>query len=394
MPRKSTRGAQGAGTIRQRSDGRWEARYTVGRDPGTGKQVQRSIYGATQQEVRKKLQEAVSNIDKGIFTESTSFTVSQWLNTWLKEYNGNVKITTAAKYQQAVEKHIIPALGAVKLTALRAHQVQAFYNDLQHGTKDAAPLSPKTIKNIHGILHKALEQACRLSYIHINPASGANLPRIEKPAINPLDDREIAAFLKAIQGTPDEILLSVDLFTGMRQSEIIGLTWDCIDFENGSITIRRQLIRRPGKGNGFMFSTLKNDKSRTITPAPFIMQLLKRQKIEQAKKKLIAGTLWDTEFPDLVFTNDLGVHVNHNTIAKHYKKALSAAGISERRFHDLRHSYAVAALRSGDDVKTVQETLGHHSAAFTLDQYGHVTEQMKRESAQRMEKYIKTVTGN
>ncbi len=395
MAHKATRGAQGAGTIRQRKDGRWEARYTVGRDPGTGKQLQKSIYGKTQQEVRRKLLETTSRMDKGIFIEDSSFTLSQWLDIWLKEYTGNIKITTSAKYAQTIEKHIKPALGSVKLSALRPHNVQAFYNSLQRDTDAECGLSPKTIKNVHGILHRALEQARKLSYIYANPAEGAILPRIEKKEIRPLDDCEIASFLKAIKGTEDEILLTVDLFTGMRESEIIGLTWDCIDFEKGTITLRRQLIRRPGKGEGFMFAALKNDKTRTITPAPFVMQLLKRRKVEQAQKRLAVGSAWDdAEFPGLVFTNDIGGHLYHNTVVKHFKKALAVAGIPERRFHDLRHSYAVAALRSGDDVKTVQENLGHHTAAFTLDQYGHVTEQMRRESANRMQAFIDAVTAD
>lgn len=334
-------------------------------------------------------------MDKGIFIEDSSFTLSQWLDVWLKEYTGNIKITTSAKYAQTIEKHIKPALGSVKLSALRPHNVQAFYNSLQRDTGAECGLSPKTIKNVHGILHRALEQARKLSYIYANPAEGAILPRIEKKEIRPLDDCEIASFLKAIKGTEDEILLTVDLFTGMRESEIIGLTWDCIDFEKGTITLRRQLIRRPGKGEGFMFAALKNDKTRTITPAPFVMQLLKRRKIEQAEKRLSVGSAWDDrEFPGLVFTNDIGGHLYHNTVVKHFKKALAAAGIPERRFHDLRHSYAVAALRSGDDVKTVQENLGHHTAAFTLDQYGHVTEQMRRESANRMQAFIDAVTAD
>ena len=395
MARKATRTAQGAGTIRQRKNGLWEARYTVGRDPGTGKQLQKSIYGKTQQEVRRKLLEATSLVDKGICVSASSFTVSQWLNTWLREYTGNIKITTSAKYEQTIRKHIEPYLGALKLSALRPHHVQTLYNALERGTKEKEGLSPKTIKNIHGVLHRALEQARRLSYIYANPATGAILPRMEKKELRPLDDAEIAAFLKTIKGAEYEILLTVDLFTGMRESEIIGLTWDCIDFEKGTITLRRQLIRKPGKGEGFMFAALKNDKTRTITPAPFVMQLLKRRKIEQAQKRLAVGSAWDDrEFPGLVFTNDIGGHLYHNTVVKHFKKALAVAGIPERRFHDLRHSYAVAALRSGDDVKTVQENLGHHTAAFTLDQYGHVTEQMRRESADRMQAFIERVTAD
>ena len=119
------------------------------------------------------------------------------------------------------------------------------------------------------------------------------------------------------------------------------------------------------------------------------MQLLKRHKAAQAEQRLKAGELW--EDTDFVFTNEVGHHLAIHTIYKDFKKVVTAIGCPNIRFHDLRHAYAVAAIRSGDDIKTVQGNLGHATAAFTLDVYGHVTDQMKQESAQRMEKYIKDV---
>lgn len=128
MPRKSnTRSAQGSGTIRQRKDGRWEARYTVGRDPGTGKQVQRSVYGATQQEVRKKLAQLTTALDNGTYKEPCKMTVGQWLDIWMEDYMGGVKPSTAFLYGEQIRLHIRPALGAIKLEALNTHTVQGLY---------------------------------------------------------------------------------------------------------------------------------------------------------------------------------------------------------------------------------------------------------------------------
>lgn len=215
---------------------------------------------------------------------------------------------------------------------------------------------------------------------------------MEKPEIKPLDTHEIEAFLKAIKGHKLEALLTVDLFTGMRQGEVLGLQWSCVDFERGTITVERQLQRPRRKGDIYYFSALKNDKTRVIRPAPSVMQVLKDHKRRQNEQRLRAGTMWDAGgFPNLVFTTETGRFINYSTLLLSYKQALKRAGISEKRFHDLRHSYAVASLRAGDDVKTVQENLGHHTAAFTLDQYGHVTESMKKDSASRMEAFIATL---
>lgn len=236
MANKPTKGARGNGTIRQRSDGRWEARYTVGHDPGTGKQVQRSIYGASQKEVAQKLRQVTSEIDDGTYREPCRMTLGRWLDIWAKEYTNNVKELTLAAYRSQIRNHIKPALGAIKLTALTTENIQSYCNQLICGKK---PLAPKTIKNIHGVLHKALSKAVALGYIRFNPADNVTLPRIEKPQIKPLTDENVALFINAIKGNKYEYLYLTDLFTGMRMGEILGLTWDSIDFEQGTITVNK-----------------------------------------------------------------------------------------------------------------------------------------------------------
>lgn len=390
MARKSnTRGAQGAGTIRQRKDGRWEARYTVGRDPGTGKQIQRSVYGATQQEVRKKLAQLTTALDNGTYKEPCKMTVGQWLDIWTADYMGGVKPSTAFLYGEQIRLYIKPALGAVKLEALNTHTIQGFYNGLSIEREGGKALSPKSVKNIHGILHKALQQAVAVGYIRFNPADACTLPRAEKKEISPLDEEQIATFLKAIEGHRHELLYKVALFTGMREGEVLGLMWDCVDFEKGTITIKRQLRREQKKGGAYYITTPKNGKPRTITPAPWVMKLLRSQKARQAEQQLKMGQLWENS--GMVFTNETGGYLSYRTVYDCFKRVVAQMGTPSTRFHDLRHTFAVASLRAGDDIKTVQGNLGHHTAAFTLDVYGHVTEQMKKDSAQRMEGFIKGV---
>jgi integrase len=388
--RKQTRNAQGGGSIRQRKDGRWEARYTIGRDPGTGKQIQKSVYGDTQADVRKKLAQVTVDIDEGVFTEPSRLTVGAWLDIWLTEYVENaVKPLTFYSYKTMCNNHIKASLGALKLSALTAPAIQKFYNDLHKGSEDKAPISAKTIKNIHGVLHKALKQAVVLGYIKFNPASGCVLPRIVKKEIKPLEERDIATFMTAIQGHKFETLFIVALFTGMRQGELMGLTWDCVNLKDGAILVNKQLIRDKNNSQYYLTS-LKNDKSRNITLAPFVTEVLRKHKVEQSKIRLMLGGAWGNA-DNLVFTNEIGECLKHPTVYENFKRVVNNLGLNNARFHDLRHSYAVAALQSGDDMKTVQENLGHHTAAFTLDVYGHVSERMKQESAQRMEKFIHNV---
>ena len=230
----------------------------------------------------------------------------------------------------------------------------------------------------------------RRHYIPHNPCSGVKLPRVEKADIKPLDDEGISKFLTAIKDHPYERLFIVDLFTGMRQSELLGLTWSNVDFEAGTILIDRQLIKEKKTGGIYKFASPKNDKARLVTPPSSIMRVLREERRIQNERKLLMGQAWKNEW-NLVFTNELGENLSHSTLAHTCKRIMRAIGHPDTRFHDLRHSYAVAALQSGIDVKTVQENLGHHTAAFTLDVYGHVTDRMAREAADRMEDYFQSV---
>lgn len=400
MARKSsTRAAQGAGTIRKKTVTRsgkeytyWEARITTGHDPGTGKQIQRSITGKTQKEVREKLQAAAVSLNEGDYFEPSKMTLARWVEIWLEEYTGDKKYLTVKHYKAQCKAHIVSSLGAVKLSTLTAPQIQAFYNGLQR-----AGLSPKSVRNVHGILTKCLSTAVQVGYLKNNPASMVTLPKVVKKEINPLTDEQVRDFLQVSIGDEYEILLKVILFTGLRESEAIGLTWDCVDFKAGMVTVCKQLQKRPLADGGFVFAPLKNDKTRVLKPAASVMELLARRRTEQAEQRLKAGEVWqgwnssDGMKSALVFTTATGSHLSPQTVYLHYKRLAAQIGAPDSRVHDLRHTFAVLSLQNGDDVKTVQGNLGHATAAFTLDVYGHVSEKMKEDSAARMEGYIKGI---
>lgn len=395
--KKSNRAAQGSGTIRKKIVRRkgeiyhyWEARITVGHDPGTGRQIQRSFSGKTQKEVREKMQAAAVELNEGTYQQPSKMTVGEWMDIWARDYLGGVKPMTVVNYEQHIKNQIRPALGAIKLEALNTHTIQSFYNDLRKSHGEKKGLSAKTIKCIHSILHEALQQAVAVGYIRFNPSDACELPRVEKKEVKPLDSEAIGAFLKAIQGHRFEILYLVTLFTGMRRGEVCGLTWDCVDLDKGTILINKQLQNIPGQPGVYRLVSSKNGKGRTITAAPTVVAALKRQKAKQSADRLKAGKLWQDE--GFVFTDEIGHHVSPHSVYHHYKRLVASIGFPEARFHDLRHSYAVAAIRSGDDIKTVQGNLGHATASFTLDVYGHVTEEMKQASAERMERFIQDVS--
>lgn len=416
MPRKKkepSRAANGSGSIRKKTVKRngktyeyWEARCTTGFDPGTGKQIQRSISGKTQQEVARKLRELSVEVDTGTYVQPSALTLTEWMSVWLRDYLTGIKPSTAYLYRRGVESYIVPHLGAVRLSALNAAMIQRFYNELLAPTKpDVHPLAPKTVKDVHGVLHQALKQAVANGELRANPTEACKLPKGEKTEIKPLEEHQVAAFIEAVRGHVHEYLFLINLFTGMREAEVLGLTWDCVDLDSGNILVRQQLRRMQEKGGGYYVSTPKNGKKRVISIGPSVARLLRLQEQKLKYLKAAAGELWTdrvmiytlsskTEQPyDLVFRNEAGGLLSYRTVYDCFKRVMKQLGLPDVRYHDLRHTYAVASIKGGDDIKTVQGNLGHATAAFTLDVYGHVTEQMRRDSADRMEQFIRSVSG-
>ena len=398
---KQTRSANGSGTIRKRADGRWEGIYSAGYDQQTGKLIRKSIYGKNQKEVRQKLSKVTTEIDEGLYLEPAKMTLSDWMDLWYKEYTFDKKYSTLKGYKAQINKHIRPGIGKYNLSQLNPMILQRFFNHLSEPNEKGKILSPKSIKNVYIILSGILEQAVENEMISKNPCKKVKLPKVYNKQITPLTDKQVKDFLEII--STDEIygtILRVIVFTGLRLGEAMGLTWDCVDFEKGALNINKQLQRRPQKDGGSTLTSVKSGKPRILKPAPFVMQLLKIRYTEQIMQKQRSEDLWlawsneEEHKKALVFTNLQGGYLIPKRVYLHFKSAAVAIGAPDARVHDLRHTYAVLSLQNGDDIKTVQENLGHASAAFTLDVYGHVSDRMKKESANRMEEYIRNLNAS
>ncbi|MEG0780552.1 MAG: site-specific integrase, partial [Oscillospiraceae bacterium] len=341
-----------------------------------------------QKEVRQRLSKATTELDEGIYHEPCKLLVRDWMDTYLKTYaKRSVKDSTFGLYQSYTDQHINPGVGNYRLEALTTPILQDFYNNMS----DEDGLSAKTVKNIHGVLHTALRQAVKLGMLRFNPTENCDLPKIVRKEMRPLEGAQIADFLHVIQGTRYEWIDTICMFTGLRQGEILGLTWDCVDFKRNILTINKQLQKKRCKGGKYRLVPTKNSRIRVIKVAFSVMDILRRRKTEQAEVQLLAGQSWSN--PDhLVFTDELGGTLSAKSVYREFKNAVSKIGLDETRFHDLRHTFAVASIQNGDDIKTVQSNLGHATAAFTLDVYGHMTQTMRDHSADRMEQFIQQVS--
>lgn len=382
MAKKSTRtrANNGMGSIRQRSDGRWEGRYTA----PNGKQ--KSVYGRTEKEVTAKLRGVLHEIDSGSWMEPSRMTVSEWLDIWIADYCSHTTETTLNKYKSVVKTHFKPALGAVKMAKLSPIHVQRMVTKLTNDGKSAA-----TIRNYGVILGGALQAAVDVGVLKVNPASKVKLPRTSKTKLNIVDREDIPAFMAAAKSTlyPNELCFMI--LTGLRLGELRGLQWDDVDMDAATIQIQRQLH---GLASHSHFTPPKYGEVREIHLPDKAVDILKIAKKRQAEQRIAAGPKWkeDDISKKLVFRLNNGNPHSETSLYDAARAVGDIIGKPGLHPHDLRHSYAVAALRSGVDVKTVQHNLGHKSASMTLDVYAAYTNDAGKEGAKKLSEYLQNIS--
>ena len=368
----------GDGNIRRRSARSWEASILIG-------DKRKYIYGKTRGEVKTKLEALQNDLYNDTYVNDTDTTVGEWMDTWYECYTAKVKSSTRARYEQDIRLHIKPELGHVCLQDLTCKTGQRFMTRC----KDVQGLSEKSLKNIYLVVNKALNRAQKDGLLKANPFADVEIPAYETPKkkMRPLLDEEIPIFLSLIRGHQFEEFYYVAMFTGMRESELIGLTWDCIDFEKGMIHLYRQLKPVRSTSKTYSFTTLKNKQERSFAVPPSVVKMLRRAKAKQAEWRLLYGTVYQNKL-NLVFTNKLGGHLCPCTVYNGFKKIVQQMGVPEVRLHDLRHTYATLAIQNGIDYKTISNNLGHATVAFTMDVYADVSMTMHNDGASKMESFI------
>ena len=363
---------QGDGTIRKRSDGRWEARIIIGHK-NDGSPMYKSAFAKTQKSALKQLHQLLDLYRDVDLTEECRMTLGEWMDKWMDEYMiFTIKENTIKGYRSQIDHQIKPFIGHKQLASLTTADIQKFYNKIKkEGRVHLHPihghvLSDSMVRKIHMMLHEAMEVAVRERYIVRNPTDNTTIPKKTTTEKQVLDDSQLNRFLEAIQGEPYwHDFFYVEVMTGLRRGEICGIKWSDIDFNEGTLCIKRSVSTK--EGGGVSIGETKTDAGvRTIIMPPSVANLL-------WEKRSDAVNEW--VFPHYTNPSD---PLHPSSAYKKLKTLLKRLELPLLRFHDLRHTFATQATDGGVDPKTLAGILGHTDASFTLDTYTHVTSDMQR----------------
>ena len=366
---------QGDGTIRKRSDGRWEARIIVGHK-NDGSPMYKSAFAKTQKSALKQLHQLIDLYRDVDLTEDSRMTLGEWLDKWLDEYMiFTIRESTLDSYRAMVKNQVKPFIGGKQISSLTTADMQKFYNKIKkEGRVREHPIHGKTladsmVRGVHMMLHEALDTAVKERLIAKNPTNGTTVPKCNYPEKQILGDNQLETFLEAIKGHEYWCdFFYVEVMTGLRRGEICGLRWQDINFAENKLQVKRSVSVK--KGGGVSIGETKTETGvRCIQMPPSVAELLK-------SKKQTAITEW--VFPHFLHPEQ---PISPASAYRKLKVILKNAELPLIRFHDLRHTFATHATQGGVDPKTLAGILGHTNASFTLDTYTHVTSDMQKSAS-------------
>lgn len=364
------------GSITKRGDKTYLLRLYLGRTSTGKRKYHTQTYHGTKKEAEKILRELVARYEGGGVMAPSREGLTAYLAEWMELAKvGKVSEKTVEVYRNHIRLYISPYLGELPLSRISVTDVQGLYQALH-----AKGLGKSAIKTSHTILNQAFAQAVRWRKIQVNPATDTvRSPTKKTKVVRAMDQETADLFLLGATRTEHSAMFHVALLSGMRPSEYLGLTWDCIDWKNCRLTVNKS-VTKIVKEPAFLGPLKTKSSYRSVEVPPNVMAILKEHRRAQLEYRMLAGQRW-TDL-NLVFPMELGEIRTPTSAAWHFKKILLAVGIpSTFRLYDLRHTIATLLLAAGEDVKVVSEMLGHASVAITLDTYMHVTPGLKARAA-------------
>src|SRR5262245_31153843 len=370
------------GHVQSRSPGSYRLRYSLGRDPITGKRrIATTTVRGTRKDAERELTRLLRTADTGEHVDPSRMTVGHWLELWLNTIRSEVSSKTSESYAEIVRCYLKPAFGSTRLDKLTPSQIQRVYNSWAQ--QDGRPLSALTRRYIHVILKSSLARAVEQQLLARNPAEvlTKRLPKIVRQEFATLTIEQSAYLLESVRHMHIYWPVLLALTTGMRRGEILALRWKNVEFTRGTLRVMESLEQTKA---GLRFKAPKTDRTRAITLPAFVIDELRRLKREQAETLLRLGVRQSGE--TLMCCREDGEPKQPGSVTGEFARLTSKIRDLPRvRFHDLRHSHATQLLADGVHPKIAQERLGHSTITTTMDLYSHVTDTMQADVAARLD---------
>ena len=374
------------GHIVKRGKNSYSLAVSMGKDAETGKyKYQWVTVKGTKKDAEKRLSELLNQIDNGTFMKPNKTTLAEYLERWLKDYAwSNLSPRTAEGYESIIYQHVIPGIGNLRLTQLKPEHLQRYYSDkMTNGRCDGkGALSQTTVNHHHTCLHRALKMALKWGLINRNPADAVTPPRPLHSEMQTMNEEEVETFLEFARKTPYYSLFYLNIFTGMRRSELLALRWCDVDLDLCEVSVIRSLHHL--HDGSLVFRQPKTAKGRrmiALTPSTALM--LREYKKHQEVTRLMLGMPLKDD--DLVFSQVDGKPLLPDTVSHAWAKTVKRAGLKHFRLHDGRHTHASIMLKQGIHPKIVQERLGHATISTTLDLYSHVAPGLQEAAARHFD---------
>lgn len=364
--------------------GRW--RGAVSWTDRDGIRQRRTVYGKTQAEVRRQLAAISIDLDRGLAPAAPS-SLSDFLAGWLESSRQRIRPATWRQYESAVRLYLTPAIGRIALAKLTPADVERVTAGLIESGR-----SPRTAQLARTILRRALADAQRDGLVHRNVAALARPPHVPVRSLTAgrdyLDGADLRRLVTAAKVHPLGPLVTLAATTGLRQGELLGLTWADVDPDAATLTVRRSLAR---SWEGWALAEPKTARSRrTINlPAAAVAALDRQRRLQDARTDA-AGSAWQDRH-GLVFTDAVGRSLRGHDVNHAFHALLAAAGLPSVPFHGLRHSAATAMLAAGVPLKVVSDQLGHSTIVVTADRYAGVVPAQRREAADAIDRALGTL---
>ncbi|MCW2605649.1 MAG: integrase family protein [Frankiales bacterium] len=370
----------GESSVSKGEDGRWHGYVSMGRKEG-GKRDRRHVAAGSRAEVLRLVRELEDQRDQGVvLAEGRGLTVEQWLTLWIDTIAvRRVRPSTLAGYRSCLVR-INLHLGHHRLDRLQPEQLEAFYQRLEDDG-----LSSTTAPLHHRVLSRALKVAMQRGRLVRNVATLVDPPTARRDEVEPLTNAEARRLLDAAEDLPNGARWSVALALGLRQGEALGLLWDAVDLEAGTLTVRWALQRQKGKGLVLVLPKSKAGR-RTIKLPEQMREALRRHRVRQNEQRLAAADVW--EDGGFVFCQGNGRPIDARRDWLDWKALLEAAGVRDARLHDARHTAATMLLQQGVPARVAMQILGHSHIALTLGTYSHVVPEIAEEAAERIQRAL------